>query len=502
MQAVAQYIFLFLVMTTILNLIIAIVARIKTGHREFNFLIGYWVAVFFTYTAVAILSQDEKQIAFAFFFQVVSCFLMAKILRDSRGIRTNWGTFGTIWAVCALISTVLILMTDVGFTVSVLPVVTGTALPFIEPAWNALVAQRKESNWVEKALGLLFVTGVIHSYNYAFFRMDESAAWWGWAISVAQYQCLSIFLPLLINYRREEKERKNLEEALERVSGKGSFSSSAAIDELYLSLQGQIHNKENYSRELARMNRHLEEEREINEILIKTISHDLANPLTVVNAYMDMIGTGKISTDDQWKIQDRMRMNLKAALDMIQRVRKTVVTRSEANLLKLGPVDLKLALERLKYLFEDRLAQKNLSLRMSTIDGNLTVLADENALVENVLANLLSNAVKFSYENSDILIDVRTNNEMVFIDIRDFGVGLNPSRMAKTKFISTPGTKGEEGSGFGLMVTGYFIRKFGAKLEIKSHSAEGGRGTSFIVGLKRTNEARIPDRLQSASTVS
>ncbi len=66
---------------------------------------------------------------------------------------------------------------------------------------------------------------------------------------------------------------------------------------------------------------------------------------------------------------------------------------------------------------------------------------------------------------------------------------MNPARTDRNRFVSTPGTKGEEGTGFGLMVMGYFIRKFGAALEVISHDAHGGQGTSFIVTLKRV----IPD---------
>jgi signal transduction histidine kinase len=500
MQAVAQYIFLFLVGTTVLNLLIAIAARMKTRHREFNYMIAYWVSLFVNFIAVAFLSHTETELAFAFFFQFIPNSIIARILRDSRGLPSNWAVNCALYAVGAIVSAILILETHVGFTISLLPVTIVTVLPFLSPMWNALVSARKESNWIEKAMGILFVTGVIHSFNYAFFRLEESSVLWGWSIGIAQYQCLSIFLPLLINFEREQKERRNIGHALERVSGNHVITPYTEVDELYHSLEVQLSLREDYSRQLTEMNRHLQEEREINEILIKTISHDLANPLTVINAYMDMMSTGKISPEDHEKFQDRMRMNLKSAMDMIQRIRKTVLTRSEADLLKVGPVDLKIALERVKHLFEDRLAHKKLRLRMSSIDGNLMVIADENGLVEHVFANLLSNAVKFSYENSDILIDVRTDNDKVRVEVRDYGTGMNPARRDKMRFISTPGTRGEEGSGFGLMVMGYFIRKFGAQLEMISHVDKGGRGTSFIVSLKRVITDENPTPITDKST--
>lgn len=370
MQAVAQYIYFFLVGTTVLNLIIAVISRVKTRHRDFNYLIAYWISLFITFVAVALLSKTETELAFAFFFQFIPNFIIANILRKSRGLPPNWAVSISLYTLGAGLSTIMILETDVGFTISLLPVTIVTVLPFFPPMWNALVTGRKESNWIEKSMGILFAIGFLHSFNYAFFRLEESSILWGWSIGIGLYQCLSIFLPLLINYKRQEKERKNLEQALERVSGKKSFSSSDEIDDLYRSLEIQVGNKEDYSRQLSEINRNLQEEREINEILIKTISHDLANPLTVVSAYMDMMSSGKISSDDHDKIQDRMRQNLRSAMEMIQRVRKTVVTRSEADLVKVGPVDLQLALERAKHLFDERLKQKNLQLLYEEKDSN------------------------------------------------------------------------------------------------------------------------------------
>jgi signal transduction histidine kinase len=389
----------------------------------------------------------------------------------------------SLYAVGGCISAFLILETNVGFTVSLLPVTVFTVSPLIPPMWNALVTARKESNWIEKAMAIIFATGAIHSFNYAFFRLEESSVIWGWSIGIAQYQCLSIFLPLLINLKREGRERKNLQNAIEKVAGRSSDVTTEEIDDLYQSFDLEVRLKEDYSKRLTEINHHLQEEREINEILIRTISHDLANPLTVVNAYTDMMISGKISPEDHRKIQDRIKLNIQSALEMIQRIRKTIISRSEADLLKVVPVDLKLALERAKLLFEERLQEKKIRLRMGHIDGDLKILADENTLVEHVFANLISNAVKFSYENAEILIDVKVEGEKIEVEFRDFGIGMNSALFGKTKFFSTPGTKGEEGSGFGLVVMGYFIRKFKAQLKIISHP----QGTSFIVSFQRSS---------------
>lgn len=495
MNQLAQFIFLFLVGTTVLNFVIALAARWKTGNKEFSVLVAYWFSLFVNFAAIATFSKTTNEIALVFFFTALPTSLMAKMFRDSRSIPTNWPLVIGVQLCGMAISAALLLVVDAGFSYSLLPFIFTISWPWLHPIYDSLVARRHEAIWIEKAMAIVFITGIMSHFAFAFYRLDESAAWWGWSQSIAHYQCLSIFLPLLINHRRERNERRNLELALEKISGKAEVPTTAEIEDLYRSLELQIGQKEAFSRQLVETNRHLEEEREMNEILIKTISHDLANPLTVVSAYMDMMISGRIAPEDHEKIRERMRMNLTSAMDMIARIRKAIGSRSQAELVRVVPVDAKFAIQRLEMLFEERLKAKGIRLRVMSPPGELKILADENALVEHVLANLLSNAVKFSYENSEIHFLLRDTGSRVEIECRDFGVGLNLSR--QSRYISTPGTKGEEGTGFGLVISGYFLRKFDAELKVVPHSAEGQNGTSFIVILKKVNSTE--DRLQVPS---
>lgn len=486
MEQVAQYIFFFLIGTSVLNFFIALAARAKTGNSEFNVLVFYWIAIFVNFIGVAIFSKSPDEIALSFFLNVPPTMLMAKMLRDSRNIKTNWPLVFGVEVIGMIISAYLILKTDLGFSYSLIPFILTMSYPWVYPIIDALYFKRDEANWIEKGMALAFTTGLISHWAFAFYRLDESAAWWGWAQAIAHFQCFSVFLPLLINHRRESNERKNVEMALEKISGKHSGTTPVEINELYRSLEQNIGEKEKISRQLSLMNASLMEEREMNEILIKTISHDLANPLTVVNAYMEMILAGRIAEADQEKIHDRMRLNLQSAMDMIARIRTTILTRSEAEVVNVVPVDLKAAIERLETLFETRLREKNITLNITGDLKGLQVLADENALVEHVFANVLSNAVKFSYANSEILIELRTDHKTVSVEFRDYGVGIAPNRLDKLS--STNGTHGEEGTGFGLIVMGYFLRKFDADLRIVSHAQSGLKGTSFIITLNRPVE--------------
>jgi two-component system sensor histidine kinase/response regulator len=491
MNQVIQYIFFFLIGTTLLNFAIALAARLKTQNKEFNQLIFYWTSLFITYGAVAALNDNPTQIAFAYFFQFIPAFIKTKVLRDSRGIHSNWKMFATVQAIGMILSAYMLTQTDLGFTISLLPVTFSTTLPYWEPVWNSLISHRKEANWIEKGISVVLFTAIINHFNYAFFRLDESAAWWGWSVSIAQYQCISIFLPLLINHRREVKERQKIQTAVEKISGHNTQSNET--DELYQQLEIAISQKELFQTELQRSNDQLTEEREMNEILIRTISHDLANPLTVIGAYIEMLHAQKIPEAEKEKIWKRLKSNTQSALDMISRIRNAILTRSQASVVKIYNVSTDRSIKRLLDLFEEKIKEKNIKLNyVQYISLDTLVRAEESTLVEHVFSNILSNAIKFSHEGSEININVFETSNNVQIEFRDFGTGIKDSRLKQRVLVSTPGTKGEVGSGFGMMVLGYFLRQYGGTLNIKSKTEGPQKGTSAVVSLlkSQTTNAR------------
>ncbi len=498
---VELYIFLFLLGTTVLNLAIAFTARIKSKNQEFNQLIYYWISTLLSYVAVAVLSDGPVEIAFSSFFIVAPVFMLAKMLLGSRGKPFRWRLYSSIFVAGALVSTYLLLYTDLGFTYSLLPVNLCTSLALWEPSLLVLIFERRASNWIEKAMGFVLLLGWAHHLNFAFFRLDPQNAWWGWSVSLAIYQCLSIFLVLLINHKRESRERENLVTALTRISGL-SMHQEQGLDDLHRKLQLQISLKEELTLELQKANVQLREEREMNEMLIKTISHDLANPLTVVNAYADLLHTGKIDENEKGIVWDRLKISTRTALDMIYRIRNAIVTRNQANFIHLASVSIDEAINETIHMFDSRLKEKKLTVTYRNLESEpLFVEAEEKSLVDHVLCNLMSNAVKYSYEGGEIQLTTRSMEETIEVEFKDFGCGISPNRMTKNLLHTTRGTQGEQGSGFGLMIMGYFVRKFGGSYEILPRTTESSKGTSIVLRLKRSPTASAKVDAPTASPI-
>ncbi len=485
MNEIIKYIFFFLIGTTVLNLVIAVIARIKTKYQEYNLLILYWLFLFVTYFAAATLSKTETQIGFAYFFQTITAFILIRFLSRSRGMSPRYELYFPIHLVGMLLSAYLLVKTDVGFTISMLPIVTTLSLPFIGPVWNTLVSERKESNWIEKSMAWICISGIVNQYNYAFFRLDPNSAWWGWSISIAQYQSMSIFLPLLINHHRSILERMHVGQVMEKLSGPQE-NYDMEIEELYRNLESLIVEKNLLNTKLSSMNIHLEEEREMNEILIKTISHDIANPLTVVKSYVEMIQTGRIPPEDVQVTVEKIKQNSISALSMIKRIRNAILTRNQSSLTEVKEISIIKSLQESLDSFDSKLKEKELSVEIEIkLPSDLKILADEKSLKEHVLANVLSNAIKFSYRKSTIKVALSELENHIRLEIIDSGIGMTSDRLEKRKHQPYEGTEGELGTGLGFVLMGYFLRKFGGRYQVLSEGLE--KGTTVRLDLRKAS---------------
>lgn len=116
---------------------------------------------------------------------------------------------------------------------------------------------------------------------------------------------------------------------------------------------------------------------------------------------------------------------------------------------------------------------------------DIQLYADQQMLF-SVLRNLISNAIKYSKLNGTIDIDVKEHKEDVEISIKDYGVGMSKETQTNlfsdTPNISTRGTKGEKGSGIGIVLCKDFIDQHNGKIWAKSTP---GNGSTFYFSLPK-----------------
>lgn len=133
---------------------------------------------------------------------------------------------------------------------------------------------------------------------------------------------------------------------------------------------------------------------------------------------------------------------------------------------------------------------KQKSIYVSTeISVAIMVYADSNML-STVIRNILSNAIKFSDDQTMIVIRTKHSDEWFYIEIEDFGVGMDSEtcrRLMAEIDVDTHYKSNEKyAHGLGVVLSKEYIKKHNGKIEIES---EPGQGT--LVRIKLPQAASV-----------
>ncbi len=105
-------------------------------------------------------------------------------------------------------------------------------------------------------------------------------------------------------------------------------------------------------------------------------------------------------------------------------------------------------------------------------------------LINRVISNLVENAIKYSGEDTSVVIKTWDDEEWVYIEISDTGVGIKPDDLDSIfdKFyrVKNDSTHAIKGSGLGLYLVKYFIELHQGEISAESTV---GEGTTFLVKL-------------------
>ncbi|MFK7824312.1 MAG: 7TM diverse intracellular signaling domain-containing protein [Oligoflexales bacterium] len=249
------------------------------------------------------------------------------------------------------------------------------------------------------------------------------------------------------------------------------------------------------TQQLAKRNNDLSSAVKENKSLIRILCHDLNNTLFIIKHASHII-LNKISSLSKEKHIDLCKKIERAAAtqeDIIEHVRSMELISSGKTDLQLVPTSINKVVENGKFIFNEQLKEKNLTLNFfSEFDSDVLVLADPVSLSNNVFNNLLSNSIKFSLPGKTIDIRVEKLKEnRIQMTIRDYGIGM-PDHIKENIFLpekqtSRSGTSGEQGTGFGMSLVKTYVGYYQGSINLESYEQSShphDHGTKYILVFK------------------
>lgn len=220
----------------------------------------------------------------------------------------------------------------------------------------------------------------------------------------------------------------------------------------------------------------LESEKVKSEFLAN-ISHELRTPLNAIIGFSEALSNqlfGPLNNKQAEYVSD-IHVSGIHLLGMINEILDISKLEAKAMMLNLSEISISRAVEEVVNIVRPIADKKKVAIHKN-ISEDKVVFADFQK-IRQILYNLLSNAIRFSPENEKVSVDVYFDEDYLYIDVKDNGVGIAPKDQKRIfeKFVQLENTytKNESSTGLGLTITKELVKMHGGQVSVKSKLNNG-----------------------------
>ncbi|MFQ5952977.1 MAG: sensor histidine kinase [Candidatus Omnitrophota bacterium] len=220
---------------------------------------------------------------------------------------------------------------------------------------------------------------------------------------------------------------------------------------------------------------------------VATVSHDLRNPLFVLDANMNDLSGGSFGG-----VSEKQKGVLDVCHDVVVRMTGLVNNLLDIYKIEAGMVRLQKKMSNIPEIIETQIKELEVIISKKSLDlvkdfqdpEGLSTMIDEDKIAQ-VMNNILGNAIKFSPEGGKVSIKASSTDGFVRVECTDSGESIPKEKLLKIfdKFERLDVDK--KGSGLGLAIARDIVELHKGKIWAESHP---GKGNTFIVVLPREAE--------------
>jgi two-component system CheB/CheR fusion protein len=262
----------------------------------------------------------------------------------------------------------------------------------------------------------------------------------------------------------------------------------AALAELEARVADRTRDLANANERLRHSEERLREADRRKDDFLATLAHELRNPLAPIRTGFQLLKNSAAPDsvrDRAHEVIDRQMVQLVRLIDDLLDVSRITADKLELRQDRVDLVDIvQYAVDTTKPAI-DKAGQ---ALELSWPSTPVFVVGDATRLTQ-VVANLLQNAAKYTPRGGHIAVAVSADDRHAEIRVRDNGVGIPPDFLPRLfeKFSQVaPLDRAEGGLGLGLALVHGMVTLHGGSVE--AHSDGPGRGSEFVVRLRRAGE--------------
>jgi two-component system phosphate regulon sensor histidine kinase PhoR len=204
---------------------------------------------------------------------------------------------------------------------------------------------------------------------------------------------------------------------------------------------------------------------------VVNVSHELRTPLTAIKGYLETI---RVKGDDRHYLEI-----VKRHTDRLIRIVEDLLTLSELEekgiRLENEDVDLKAIVENVVKMFEQKIKEKELGIKI-IVEDDLPLVTGDSFKLEQVFINIIDNAIKYT-DKGEVIITLRREDGYVRAEVKDTGIGIPEKHLSRIfeRFYTVDKSHSRRlgGTGLGLSIVKHIVSLHGGRVDVSSKPGGG-----------------------------
>jgi len=257
---------------------------------------------------------------------------------------------------------------------------------------------------------------------------------------------------------------------------------------------------------LAQQKADIEKMDELKSKFFINISHELRTPLTLILGNTQNSIKGKFGElgERNRKALKNIEANSRRIFSLVQDMLDLSKLESGSQQLSIRPVNLQEKINSVASLFDYQLSSKALEVKQKGITENDSLYLDPFKF-ETILFNLIGNAIKYSYNHTDIIIQLTETEEQVELSIANQGEGIPETDLPYLfdRFFQSGDADSGEGTGIGLALTKELVELHQGTIKVSSElTGETRFALTFKKGKAHFDPAIVQEEVEVSPQLS
>ena len=212
---------------------------------------------------------------------------------------------------------------------------------------------------------------------------------------------------------------------------------------------------------------------------INNVSHEIKTPISSIQGFAKLLEADDLSKEERKEYAEIIKEESDRLLYLSTNILKLAKLENQERIMNKTKFNIAEQIRRTISVLEPKWKEKNIKFNVSLKEQEFW---GEKDLMYQVWMNIIENSIKFSKQDGQIDVKMKTNQDSIIVEIKDYGIGMEEeeAKMIFDRFYQVDKSHTKPGAGLGMTIAKRIVELSDGKIEVKSKLNES---TTFIVTL-------------------